>query len=154
YREGLLRQEGRQTDSSGNHYSRRAFRQPHEQHCRGRAGRSPQGDRPGSLGRRGRERPMKDGAQGGRDYDWWLIAILMAICALGVLEIYSATHASGGLAGMHYKQIRWLVFGFILMFVLSRLDYHLILDQAPVLYVICLVALGAVLVLGNSRFGA
>jgi len=54
---------------------------------------------------------MKDAAQGSRDYDWWLIAILMAICALGVLEIYSATHASGGLEGMHYKQIRWLVFG-------------------------------------------
>lgn len=96
---------------------------------------------------------MKD-VQTTRDYDWWLIAILMAICALGVLEIYSATHASGGLAGMHYKQIRWLVIGFVLMFALSRLDYHLILDQAPVLYVICLAALGAVLVLGNTRFGA
>src|SRR6516165_5744884 len=96
---------------------------------------------------------MKD-APGSRDYDWWLIAILMAICALGVLEIYSATHASGGLAGMHYKQIRWLLFGFAIMFALSRVDYHLILDQAPVLYAICLAALGAVLVLGNSRFGA
>jgi len=27
---------------------------------------------------------MKDAAQNTRDYDWWLIAILMAICALGV----------------------------------------------------------------------
>jgi len=97
---------------------------------------------------------MKDAVQGSRDYDWWLIAILMAICALGVLEIYSATHASGGLEGMHYKQIRWLVFGFAIMFALSRLDYHLILDQAPLLYAICLVALGSVLVLGSSRFGA
>jgi len=97
---------------------------------------------------------MKDAAQNRRDYDWWLIAILMAICALGVVEIYSATHASGGLEGMHYKQIRWLAVGFIIMFALSRLDYHLILDQAPVLYVVCLMALGAVLVLGNSRFGA
>ena len=70
---------------------------------------------------------------GTRDYDWWLLAILAAICTLGVIEIYSATHGSS-LAGMHIKQIRWLVIGFALMFALSRLDYHLILDQAPVLY--------------------
>ena len=36
---------------------------------------------------------MKD-APGTRDYDWWLLAILAAICALGVMEIYSATHGS------------------------------------------------------------
>src|SRR5258708_18380949 len=95
---------------------------------------------------------MKD-ASGTRDYDWWLIAIVAAICALGVVEIYSATHASG-LAGMHTKQVKWLLVGFVIMFILSRIDYHLILDQAPILYVVCLAALAAVLVLGNSRFGA
>src|ERR1700724_1278830 len=95
---------------------------------------------------------MKD-APGTRDYDWWLLAILAAICAVGVIEIYSATHGSS-LAGMHMKQIRWLVIGFALMFALSRLDYHLILDQAPILYLIGIVALVAVLAMGHSRFGA
>jgi rod shape determining protein RodA len=95
---------------------------------------------------------MKAGP-GARDYDWWLIAIVMAICALGVLEIYSATHGSS-LAGMQYKQIRWLVVGFILMFVLSRVDYHLILDQAWILYLVGVVALVAVLLIGHTRFGA
>jgi rod shape determining protein RodA len=95
---------------------------------------------------------MKD-APGTRDYDWWLLAILATICALGVLEIYSATKGSG-LAGMHMKQVRWLVIGFVLMFVLSRLDYHLILDQAPILYVIGVASLIAVLLVGHTRFGA
>jgi rod shape determining protein RodA len=95
---------------------------------------------------------MKD-APGTRDYDWWLLAILATICALGVVEIYSATHGSS-LAGMHMKQVRWLVIGFILMFVLSRLDYHLILDQAPILYLIGVAALVAVLLVGHTRFGA
>ena len=95
---------------------------------------------------------MKD-APGTRDYDWWLLAILAAICTLGVIEIYSATHGSS-LAGMHMRQVRWLVIGFALMFVLSRLDYHLILDQAPILYLIGIVALVAVLVMGHTRFGA
>ncbi len=95
---------------------------------------------------------MKD-APGTRDYDWWLLAIMAAICALGVIEIYSATHGSA-LAGMHMKQIRWLVIGFVLMFVLSRLDYHVIMDQAPWLYIAALVALVAVLLMGHTRFGA
>src|SRR5467141_2238351 len=95
---------------------------------------------------------MKD-APGTRDDDWWLLAILATICALGVLEIYSATKGSG-LAGMHMKQVRWLVIGFVLMFVLSRLDYHLILDQAPILYVIGVASLIAVLLVGHTRFGA
>src|ERR1700687_2639106 len=95
---------------------------------------------------------MKD-APGTRDYDWWLLAILAAICALGVIEIYSATHGSG-LAGMHMKQVRWLVIGFVLMFALSRLDYHLIFDQATILYLIGLAALVAVLLVGHTHFGA
>jgi rod shape determining protein RodA len=95
---------------------------------------------------------MKD-APGTRDYDWWLLAILATICALGVIEIYSATHGSS-LAGMHMKQVRWLVIGFVLMFALSRLDYHLILDQAPILYLLGVTALIAVLLVGHTRFGA
>jgi rod shape determining protein RodA len=95
---------------------------------------------------------MRDGP-GTRDYDWWLIAILAAICAVGVVEIYSATHGSS-LSGMHLKQLRWLGVGLILMFALSRLDYHLILDQAPILYLVGLAALSAVLLFGHTRFGA
>jgi len=95
---------------------------------------------------------MKD-APGTKDYDWWLLAILAAICALGVIEIYSATHGSV-LNGMHMKQVRWLLVGVVLMFGLSRLDYHLILDQALILYLIGILALIAVLVFGHTRFGA
>jgi len=29
-----------------------------------------------------------------RDYDWWLLATVFAICGVGVLEIWSATRAS------------------------------------------------------------
>jgi rod shape determining protein RodA len=90
---------------------------------------------------------------GTRDYDWWLLAIVAAICAIGVLEIYSATHGSA-LSGMHVKQIRWLVIGFALMFVLSRLDYHVIMEHAPSLYIAGLVALVMVLAVGHTRFGA
>jgi rod shape determining protein RodA len=96
---------------------------------------------------------MTKDAPGARDYDWWLLTIVAAICAIGVLEIYSATHGSV-LAGMHMKQLRWLLIGMVLMFVLSRLDYHVIMDQAPWLYIAALAALTAVLLVGHTRFGA
>ena len=95
---------------------------------------------------------MKD-ALGTRDYDWWLLAIVAAICTLGVIEIYSATHGSV-LVGMHTRQIRWILIGTVLMFIFSRLDYHVILDQAPILYIVGILALTAVLLFGHRRFGA
>ena len=95
---------------------------------------------------------MKD-ALGTRDYDWWLLAIVAAICTLGVIEIYSATHGSA-LVGMHTRQIRWIIIGTVLMFIFSRLDYHVILDQAPILYIVGILALTAVLLFGHRRFGA
>ncbi|MBZ5642699.1 MAG: rod shape-determining protein RodA [Acidobacteriia bacterium] len=88
-----------------------------------------------------------------QDYDWWLLAIAFSICGVGTLEIWSATHASY-LAGMHKHQLEWIGLGVVLMLLLSRLDYHLIMDQAPVLYLIAIIALIAVLAMGHSRFGA
>jgi len=96
---------------------------------------------------------MKE-SQGIREYDWWLLALVFTICALGVMEIYSATHSSSQFAGMHTKQLRWILVGTVLMFALSRFDYHKILDQAPTLYLVGIVALIAVLAVGNRRFGA
>ena len=95
---------------------------------------------------------MKEGASI-RDYDWWLLATALAICGVGILEIWSATHASH-LAGMHTHQIYWVASGFVLMMLVSRLNYHTIMDQAPVLYLIAIIALIAVLAVGHSRFGA
>ena len=81
------------------------------------------------------------------------LATAFGICGIGVLEIWSATHASH-LAGMHTHQVYWIALGVVLMLLLSRVDYHTIMDQAPILYLIAIVALVAVLAVGHSRFGA
>src|ERR1700726_2035352 len=95
---------------------------------------------------------MKQGASI-NDYDWWLLITAYAICGIGVLEIWSATHASH-LAGMHTHQMYWIMLGTILMLVISRVDYHRIMEQAPILYLIAIAALIAVLAMGHTRFGA
>jgi rod shape determining protein RodA len=95
---------------------------------------------------------LREGS-GIRDYDWWLLTLVFTICGIGLLEIWSATHASH-LAGMHWRQVMWIALGVTIMLVLSRVNYHAILDQAPILYMIGLAALVAVLLVGHSRFGA
>ncbi len=88
-----------------------------------------------------------------RDLDWWLLAIVFALCGISLLQIYSATQNSP-LAGMHWRQMTWILLGLVAMLIVSRIDYHTILDQAPLLYLIGLAALVAVLVVGQTRFGA
>ncbi|MGO9642237.1 MAG: rod shape-determining protein RodA [Candidatus Acidiferrales bacterium] len=95
---------------------------------------------------------MKE-SKGLRDYDWWMLALVFAICGLSLLEIWSATHASH-LAGMQWKQVWWIVFGVIGMMILSRVDYHTILEQAPIFYLLGIGALILVLAVGHTRFGA
>jgi len=85
--------------------------------------------------------------------DWTLLAIVGAISGIGVLEIYSATHASG-MAGMQWKQLMWIGIGLAGMALISRIDYHTLLDQAPALYMFGIVSLLVVLVVGYSRLGA
>jgi len=95
---------------------------------------------------------MREGS-GIREYDWWLLTLVFAISGIGLLEIWSATHASH-LAGMHWRQVFWIALGLAIMLLLSRVNYHTILDQSPTLYIIGLAALILVLLVGHSRFGA
>jgi rod shape determining protein RodA len=88
-----------------------------------------------------------------QDFDWTLLAIVGAISALGLLEIYSATHASA-MTGMHWKQLMWIGIGLAGMFLISFIDYHTLLDQAPALYLSGIAGLLVVLLIGYSRLGA
>ena len=88
-----------------------------------------------------------------RDFDWVLLAVILAICALGVVQIYSTTlHTK--FAGAHWKQLLWILFGLGLLFGFSIYDYHDLLNHAPVLYFSSLALLVGVLVFGNSVYGA
>lgn len=93
--------------------------------------------------------------KGVAEYDWVLLGIVGAICALSILEIYSATrHSFQGGAPMQYKQLLWFGIGLVCMLAISRIDYHTILDQAPVFYLIGIIALISVLLVGQTRLGA
>jgi rod shape determining protein RodA len=88
-----------------------------------------------------------------RDYDWPLLFAVTGLCAIGMFQIWSATRG-GALDGLQWKQLEWIAMGLVGMVVLSRIDYHAVLEQAPVLYLVSLGLLILVLVLGQTKFGA
>ena len=88
-----------------------------------------------------------------RDFDWLLLAFVLLICGLGVMEIYSATlHTK--FVGVHTKQVYWVMGGMVLMFVMSLIDYHVLLEKIHWFYIASIVSLVAVLVIGKKYLGA
>ena len=53
-----------------------------------------------------------------RDLDWPLIVITLALCGLGILQIYSATSGTRW-QDAWWKQIVWVGTGFVMMWVVS-----------------------------------
>jgi len=86
-----------------------------------------------------------------RDFDWWMMVLALALCAVGLVAIFSATKGSGENTPM--RQLSWIGVGLVAMLIVSRIDYHKLVDLAPVLYMTGLAALGLVLILGTTRHG-
>ena len=88
-----------------------------------------------------------------RDFDWLLLSFVLLICGLGVMEIYSATlHTK--FAEVHTKQVYWIMAGVVLMFLMSLIDYRVLLDKIHWFYIASVVSLVAVLVIGKKYLGA
>jgi rod shape determining protein RodA len=88
-----------------------------------------------------------------RDFDWILFGLAVLIAALGVVEIYSTTSHTAALATQYKKQIYWIILAGIVALVVSRIDYHFILEQVPWLYGLSVLALVILLVSGHSVAG-
>jgi rod shape determining protein RodA len=88
-----------------------------------------------------------------RDLDWMLIGITLILCALGVLQIYSATIGTVW-EDAWWKQIVYIGMGLFVMWVFAQIDYHALLNRVPLLYGLAIVALLAVFVVGRTAMGA
>ena len=87
-----------------------------------------------------------------RDFDWMLLTLVTLISVISVLEIKSAT-LNTKFHGFGENQIRFLVVGMVLMFLISYVDYHRLVDLAPWAYGVSLFALVAVLKFGTKVMG-
>jgi rod shape determining protein RodA len=88
-----------------------------------------------------------------RDFDWVLVIFVLIICTLGVIEIRSATLHTR-FAGVHVKQVYWVLGGFGGMMLVSILNYQMLLERVHWLYIGAIASLMTVLVFGQKYLGA
>ncbi len=88
-----------------------------------------------------------------RDLDWLMILIALALCALGVLQIYSATHETKFL-NVWWRQILYIAAGLILMWLICTVDYHTLIGNVPTLYIVTIVLLLVAVSVGTKLFGS
>ncbi|MEK7404807.1 MAG: rod shape-determining protein RodA [Acidobacteriota bacterium] len=86
------------------------------------------------------------------DLDWPLLVVTVAICAMGVLQIYSATLGTVW-ADAWWKQTLYVFAGLLLMWLAASIDYHTLMGQAFIYYLLALAALVVVLLFGKEVFG-
>ena len=68
-----------------------------------------------------------------KEFDWGLLLIALLVSAIGVLQIFSAGQGTKW-KDLWWKQIIFVCFGLVLMWIISSIDYHTLLGQVPVLY--------------------
>jgi rod shape determining protein RodA len=88
-----------------------------------------------------------------RDFDWMLLTLVSLVSLISVLEIKSATlHTK--FRDMDERQIGFLLVGMGLMFLISMVDYHWLLEISPWAYGLSLILLVVVRVAGAKVMGA
>jgi rod shape determining protein RodA len=88
-----------------------------------------------------------------RDFDWVLLGFVLVISVISVLEIRSATMHTK-FHGFEQKQIGFLAVGIVLMFLMSMIDYHRLLDIVHWAYGLSILSLIAVFAVGTKVLGA
>lgn len=87
-----------------------------------------------------------------RDFDWVLLGFVLLLSLISVLEIKSATlHTK--FHGFDHKQIGFLAIGLVLMFLISLIDYHRLIDVVHWAYGIGILSLIAVALFGTKVLG-
>lgn len=88
-----------------------------------------------------------------RDLDWTLLLITLALCAIGILQIFSATLDSP-FHNAWWHQILYVAGGVLLMWLVLAVDYHALLHYVPSYYIASVVLLALTYLVGQSAFGS
>src|SRR5688500_16036290 len=88
-----------------------------------------------------------------RAIDWPLLILTLAICGMGVLQIYSATHDNIW-RDAWWKQVVYLGAALVVLWIVMQIDYHTLLSYTPWLDGAAVAGLVAVLFVGTKVFGS
>ena len=91
-----------------------------------------------------------------RGFDWMAFAVMLALIAIGTVEIWSAGNARAEAAfhGMWIRNLTTAVFGLVLYFALALADYRKWIGFLAIpVYALAVLLLVAVLIVGSEQFG-
>jgi rod shape determining protein RodA len=89
------------------------------------------------------------------NFDWLTLLFTLALTALSVIILYSATYERGeALTGLHVRQLSWVGLGVMTMGVIVCIDYQTLCRYTYVFYGVALVGLVAVIPFGRVINGA
>src|SRR6185436_3774652 len=87
--------------------------------------------------------------------DWAMVGAILALCLIGLAQIYSATSpVGGGASPIFFTQIWGILLGFVVLAIVLGFDYRSLADKSHFLYVAILALLVGVLVFGVVRGGS
>jgi len=91
-----------------------------------------------------------------QNFDWLLLALVLIICAMGIVNLYSAgfNRTSPGFTPIYLKQIYWLGVGLILVSVTVLYDYRHLEKLAYPLYILTVILLLGVMFGGKMVSGS
>jgi len=87
-----------------------------------------------------------------KDFDWTLLAAALLLSTISLIEIHSATIAQP--ENFFLRQLAWVAVGVVFLFIVSAIDYHLIAEHIPWLYILAIGALLYTLALGHRVSGS
>jgi rod shape determining protein RodA len=88
------------------------------------------------------------------NFDWLLLAVLVALALAGTVNLYSAAGNAGGETPVYLRQLTWFGLGVVVMVVVALIGYHRLVSLAWPLYFLLLGSLVAVLLWGRVVGGS
>jgi rod shape determining protein RodA len=88
-----------------------------------------------------------------QDFDWVLLVAAILLSIISLVEIYSSTMTQPG-ENYFLRQFAWVAVGIVFLFIVAAIDYHVIAEHIPWLYMLAISALVYTLALGRTVAGA
>ncbi len=89
-----------------------------------------------------------------RQFDYWLLGSVLFLCVFGIVMIRSAIAGSPALSEHVTRQIIFVSLGFIVIMVMSIIDYHYWASLSRLMYIGSVIFLVVIFVVGAARFGS
>jgi len=89
------------------------------------------------------------------NFDWPLLGIVLTICLIGVINIYSTGFSlTTAKAPLYLKQIQWIIMGLLFMLITLSIDHRILVQYAYIIHGVAIVTLIIVTLYGYTSHGS